>query len=165
MIVRREQAGDEAAIAAVTGAAFGGMGAVEVGLVDALRASEAWIRPLSLVAVGDSGALVGHVVCTRGHVGDEPALGLGPLSVHPDHQRRGVGSALMHAVLAAADALDEPLVVLLGSPTYYGRFGFRPALELGITPPVPEWRGAFQARVLRRALAGEFAYAPPFMDL
>jgi len=92
-------------------------------------------------------------------------LAIGPLSVHPDHQGRGVGKALMHAVLGAADALDEPIVVLLGSPGYYSRFGFRLAEEYGITPPVPEWRQHFQARTLTAftpAIRGPFKYAEPF---
>jgi putative acetyltransferase len=170
VVVRREGDGDAATIAAVTEAAFAGaaqagQAPVEVALVARLRGGDAWLPPLSLVAVDGAGTVIGHVVCTRAHVGDELALGLGPLSVRPDHQRRGVGSSLMHAVLGAAEALDEPLVVLLGSPRYYTRFGFRPASELGITPPDPEWRGAFQVRVLRRELRGGFAYAPPFMDL
>ncbi|MGH9224304.1 MAG: GNAT family N-acetyltransferase [Acidimicrobiales bacterium] len=167
MLVRRERDGDATAIAAVTAAAFGtGEGMpVEVVLVDRLRASEAWVPALSLVAVNDTGEVIGHVLCTRAHVDGEPALGLGPLSVHPDHQRRGVGSALMHAAVGAAEALDEPLVVLLGDPAYYSRFGFQPAAEHGIIPPVAEWTGAFQVRVLHRELRGEFAYALPFMDL
>jgi putative acetyltransferase len=88
---------------------------VEAALVNELRVSDAWIPALSFVAV-EAGEVVGHVVCTRAHVDTRPALGLGPLSVHPDHQRRGVGTALMHAVIGAADALDEPVVVLLGNP-------------------------------------------------
>ena len=50
----------------------------------------------------------------------------------------GIGSALMEALLAAADAAGVlPLIVLLGSPQYYSRFGFRPAKELGVIPPEP----------------------------
>ena len=184
MLIRRESAGDAAAIRAVTAAAFGGPGAadppVEAALVDELRASGAWLPALSLVALspvgqspvgqspveaGAAGEVIGHVVCTRGHVGQAPVLGLGPLSVRPDSQRRGVGSALMHAVLGAADALDEPLVALVGSPAYYGRFGFRLGGEYGIAPPRPEWRPYFQVRVLsayRPGLRGTFAFPEPF---
>ncbi len=71
----------------------------------------------------------------------------------------------MDALLGAADAQDVPLVVLLGSPQYYGRFGFRPAAELGVTPPEPKWGSAFQARPLRAytpSVAGAFEYAPAF---
>ncbi|MGN9778122.1 GNAT family N-acetyltransferase [Micromonospora sp. H33] len=173
MLIRRESPADVAAIHAVHAAAFADAQRpdavpVEAGLVDALRADAGWLPALSLVAVVD-GQVVGHVVATRGHVDGEPvALGIGPLGVLPAWQRRGVGSALMHAVLGAADALDEPLAVLLGHLDYYPRFGFRPAVDLGVTPPVPAWGAHFQARPLtawRDTIKGEFAYAAPFADL
>jgi len=116
----------------------------------------------------DAGRLVGHVVCTRAHVAGTPALGLGPLGVLPTHQKRGVGSALMHAVLGAADALNEPAVVLLGHLEYYPRFGFHPAAAFGITPPDPTWGAHFQVRPLSTydpAMRGPFAYAHPFNKL
>jgi putative acetyltransferase len=79
-----------------------------------------------------------------------------------------VGQALMHAVLGAADALDEPLVALLGDPGYYRRFGFRLARDFDINPPVPAWVPHFQARVLTAyppSLRGTFAYPAPFDHL
>jgi putative acetyltransferase len=173
VLVRREVSADEHAIRRVHTEAFSphypdGQ-AVESGLVDALRACDAWIPALSLVAELD-GDVVGHICITRATLvpGDHPVLGLGPIGVLPQHQRAGVGSALMHAVLGAADALDEPLVVLLGHPGYYPRFGFRPAAALGIEPEVPEWGAAFQARPLtayRPELRGRFRYAPQFDEL
>ena len=168
MLVRRELAGDEAPIRTVTAAAFARPEEdvpVEAPLVDWLRASPAWIPELSLVAVDPGGQIAGHVVCSRGTVGTGAVLALGPLSVRPGRQRQGVGKALMHAVLGAADALGEPLVVLLGSTSYYPRFGFRLASEYGITPGRPEWEEHFQVRALTAydpALRGEFAYSEPF---
>jgi putative acetyltransferase len=173
VLIRREVPADESAIGDVHAEAFAPHypdGApVEPGLVDALRAGEAWIGALSLVAVLD-GAIVGHVCCTRATLlpSGLPVLGLGPLGVREQYKRHGVGTALMHAVLAAADALDEPLVVLLGHPDYYPRFGFRPAADLGIEPEVSEWAPAFQARMLTQYqpdLTGRFRYAEPFNDL
>ncbi len=178
MLVRREQAGDVETVRDVVAAAFADTEAperspVEVSLLAELRTDPGWQPALSLVAVDPAeggpgeGAVVGHVVCTRGTVGGVPALGLGPLAVRPDRQGRGVGSALMHAVLGAAEALDESLVALLGEPAYYGRFGFSPSSQHGIAPPEPQWGDYFQVRVLdgRRALVGEFSYAAPFRQL
>ncbi len=181
MVIRPERTGtagdgDAAAIRAVHTAAFRAPGTpgevpVEATLVDHLRADAGWLPRLSLVAVVD-GDVVGHVVCTRGWVatpgGDRAALGLGPLGVVPEHQGGGVGSALVHAVLGAADALDEPLVALLGDPGYYRRFGFVPARTLGVESPDPAWGDHFQARPLAAydpALVGGFRYAAPFTGL
>jgi putative acetyltransferase len=164
MVIRREQSSDEAVVAAVTAAAFA-PSRIEQRLLAELRAGPDWIPQLSLVAIGEDGALVGHVVCTRARLGAGTAVGLGPISVRPDCQRAGVGSALMHAVLGAADALGEPVVCLLGDPAFYRRFGFRPATELGIEAPDPDWGAFFQARPLaawRPGLAGRFVYAEPF---
>ena len=175
MLIRREGETDAEVIRAVTAAAFARPGAPgrappEAALVDELRASGAWIPALSLVAVepaatGPGGDVTGHVLCTRGHVGDVPVLALGPLAVRPDRQRAGVGSALMHAVLGAGDALGEPLVALLGDPGYYGRFGFRLGRKYQITPPVAGWQPHFQVRPLtayRPSVRGTFRYAEPF---
>ncbi|MFI9393058.1 GNAT family N-acetyltransferase [Streptomyces bauhiniae] len=171
MLIRREAPADEPSVRAVTAAAFAKPETpvpVEVGLLDRLRTCAAWLPELSLVAIGEQGEIVGHVVCTRGHVGTHPVLALGPLSVHPTHQRRGVGLALVHSVLGAADVTGEPLVALLGNPAYYTRFGFRPGTHYGITPPDPAWGAHFQIRTLTTyepALRGAFAYPEPFNNL
>ncbi|ASR33759.1 GCN5 family acetyltransferase [Prauserella marina] len=172
MLIRRETAADVDAIRDVHRSAFAnseGTEPVEAGLVDALRADVGWLPELSLVALdpGDQ-TVCGHVVCTRGTVAGRPALGLGPLGVVERGQSQGVGSALMHAVLGAADALGEQLVVLLGHTGYYPRFGFVPASGLGITAPDPSWGDHFQARPLSSydsGLRGEFGYAKPFTEL
>lgn len=96
VLIHREVRGDAGAIHSVTAAAFARPGegiAVEARLVDWLRASPAWIVELSLVAVAADGDVIGHVVCSRGTVGSAPVLALGPLSVRPDWQRLGVGTA------------------------------------------------------------------------
>lgn len=177
MLIRPEEAADVPAIRAVTAAAFASAAHAappvddtddpgEAALVGWLRADEGWIADLSLVATDDAG-LIGHAVCTRGHVGATPALGLGPVSVSPDRQRGGVGSALVTAMIARADARGEALIALLGDPGYYHRFGFRPAAEVGIEAPDPEWGTFFQVLPLAayRPLAGTFAYAAPFNRL
>ena len=121
---RRETARDADVIRAITTAAFAsrrppGQIPPEARLIDELRGGPAWLQALSLVAATPAGEVIGHVLGTRGHVGQDPVLALGPLAVRPDRQRHGAGSALMHAVLGVADALGEPLVALLGDPGYY----------------------------------------------
>ncbi|MBV1940904.1 N-acetyltransferase [Streptomyces sp. BV286] len=171
MLTRRETPADVSAVRAVIAAAFAKPDTpdpVEATLLDALRTCDGWLPELSYVAVDEKDEVVGHVVCTRGHVDGVPAVGLGPIGVRPDLQRRGVGRALMHAVLGAADALGEPLVALLGSPAYYGRHGFRTSTELGIHAPDPAWGEYFQVRTLTAydpAVRGTFTYAEPFGDL
>lgn len=175
VLIRRERPGDVEAVQAVVAAAFARPEAprqlpMEVGLLDQLRTDPGWLPALSLVAVepGDGeladDSIIGQVVCTRGAVDGAPALGLGPLAVRPDRQGQGVGSALIRAVLGAADALGEPLVALLGEPVYHSRFGFRPSSRYGIAPPDPRWGDHFQVRPLagQHTLEGTFTYAGPF---
>jgi putative acetyltransferase len=170
VLLRRERPGDELAVAAVHRAAFARPQITsgdppEVTLVSLLRASEAWIPALSIVAE-DRGAIVGHVVCSRAAIADRfPVLGLGPLGILPEHQRVGIGSALMHAVVAASDALRERLIVLLGSVEYYERFGFAPARDRGIDAPHDWYGDNFQVRLLANATGAErgaFRYAEAF---
>jgi putative acetyltransferase len=75
---------------------------------------------------------------------------------------------LLYAVIGAAEATRRRVLVLLGSPDYYRRFGFQPAQPLGIRPPIPSWGDHFQVLPLTAydpALVGKFAYAPPFREL
>lgn len=170
MLLRRELPGDADAIRRVHTDAFASdssAGPVEPALVEQLRADPGWIPQLSIVAL-DRGEIVGHVVATRGHVDEHPALALGPIGVRRAAQGGGAGAALMHAVLAAADALDETLVALLGHLDYYPRFGFEPAHRHGIHPPEPGWAEHFQVRPLtahRPEITGTFRYADPFTRL
>lgn len=176
MFLRREQPSDLDAVRRVVAAAFardprtglrvqGEPG--EVRLLDRLRDSDAWIPPLSWVAV-DGDEVVGYAVCTRAQVDSTAVVGLGPIGVEPDRQRAGIGSALVHALLGAADVLDVPLIGLLGDPGYYGRFGFRPSTDHAVLPPDSDWGPYFQARVLSahdEGLRGTFRYARAFQDL
>lgn len=166
MLIRRETPADASRIDEVHRQAFAGP--VEAGLVHALRADAGWVPALSLVAEDAGGAVVGHVIGTEGALGSTPVVGLGPIGVLPGVQRTGVGSALMHAIIAATDALDYPLVALLGHLDYYPRFGFVPASSVGVTAPEPKWGDHFQARTLatwHAGLRGAFSYAAPFQAL
>ncbi len=129
--IRPEAAADRAAVRRINELAFGQPNEAE--LVDSLREGA---RPLlSLVAVED-GRVVGHIlfspVTITGPPGASTAMGLAPMAVLPERQNRGIGSALVEAGLAACRALCENVVVVLGHPRYYPRFGFAPASAKGL---------------------------------
>ncbi|MFF3957966.1 bifunctional class I SAM-dependent methyltransferase/N-acetyltransferase [Streptomyces sp. NPDC001890] len=131
---RPETAADTAAVHAVNAAAFPTPD--EAALVDALRADPAaWLPGLARVATdGPDGDVAAYALLTRCRVGDVPALALAPVATVPEHQRRGAGQAVVRAALDAARLGGESLVLVLGHPEYYPRFGFVPASRYGIRP-------------------------------
>ena len=139
MIVRAETRDDHDTIRQIVDEAFGDT--ITSKIVDGIRASDRFVSELSLVAVSE-GQSLGHVISSYVDVvpGTSRVLQVGPLAVVPSHQRRGIGTALMQETIRIADELGEPLLLIEGSPTYYGRFGFSRADAVGIEPP-PEARG------------------------
>jgi putative acetyltransferase len=167
---RPEGPGDEHAIARVVEAAFGER--VVADLVAALRVSPDWIDGLSFVALVE-GRIAGHIMFSRSLL-DAPrrlvdVLVLSPVSVAPDLQGRGIGSALIRHGIEQVSRRAEPLVFLEGSPAFYGRFGFQPGGALGFRRPslrIPE--PAFQ--VIRQPsyepwMTGTLVYSRVFWDL
>jgi putative acetyltransferase len=118
------------------------------------------------------GQVVGHVRVTRGWIDAESRLVdifvLSPLSVMPAIQRHGIGAALTRHAVEQADSMGAPAVFLEGSPAFYSRLGWRPAAELGVTPPsvripAPAFqavRGACGRRFLGLAYAVDDASEP-----
>lgn len=168
---RAERPSDFAEVHAVNAAAFGQEN--EAVLVDALRQSPDWVAGLSLVAQA-GGALIGHILFSRCVIespgsGAITSLALAPLAVQPGWQRRGVGSALVRAGLAAAAAQGFGHVIVLGHPEYYPRFGFAPASRFGIYPPFEVPDEAFMALALRSGaldgVHGVVRYPPAFDDV
>ncbi|MFB6717619.1 bifunctional class I SAM-dependent methyltransferase/N-acetyltransferase [Streptomyces sp. NPDC056237] len=131
---RPETAADGAAVHAVNAAAFPTPD--EARLVDELRADPAaWLPGLGHVALdGPDGGIAAYALLTRCRVGDAPALALAPVATAPDRQRQGAGQAAVRAALDAARLRGESLVLVLGHPEYYPRFGFVPASRYGIRP-------------------------------
>ena len=162
MQIRPEAPGEEAVIRALTTLAFESAAhsdGTEAAIVDGLRDGGA--LSVSLVAVQDD-AIVGHVAFSPVSIegAGDGWYGLGPISVRPDRQGRGVGSALVRAGLERLGELGAAGCVVLGEPGYYGRFGFEhdPALRYADVPAP-----YFQRLVLRGPAArGEVHYHPAF---
>ncbi len=130
---RPENTADAASVHAVNRAAF--ETGAEADLVDALRATRRPGCPACRTSRRRRTApSTSYALLTRCRVGGTPALALAPVAVLPEHQRTGAGSAVVRAVLDAARARGERLVLVLGHPAYYPRFGFEPASGYGIRP-------------------------------
>lgn len=148
-MIRPAGAADATAIRTVVKAAFGAAdpahGDEITALVDDLSAQDLWRAQFVAEAGGEAGGEAGDPTSVVGHVGLSHAWLdarralvdvwlLSPLSVLPEHQRRGVGAALLAAALEGARAAGSPLVFLEGSPSYYGSRGFERASPLGFEP-------------------------------
>ena len=168
MVIRPESEGDHDEIAAVVRGAFVRHPDEVAQLVEDIRASEHFIPELALVAADDS-VVIAHVMLSWVGVEDgsrDRILNLSPMSVRPDRQRAGVGTALIRDALGRAEAAGEPAVMVEGIPGYYPRFGFEQAGALGFTPPNP--RIPAEAFLVKRLpgytadLAGRIVYPPAF---
>lgn len=162
---REEREGEADAVRRVEEAAF--EAPREARLVDRLRGEPGVVG----VVAERAGEVVGHVLLSPVLVegaGPRRALALGPMAVHPDHQRAGLGRALVRHALVAAERANADVVVVLGHPDYYPRFGFRPARGLGLltTYDVPD--DVFLALPLCSEATvprGLVRYHPAFADL
>jgi putative acetyltransferase len=132
--VRPETGADEDAIWHVHERAFA-PSIAEAKLVDGLRAAGDLVAELCLVAEED-GEVVGHIAYSRaGLDSGHHVLALAPMAVLPERQRGGIGSALVRESLDLAARSEFPLVVVLGHPEYYPRFGFEPGAAHGVLDP------------------------------
>jgi putative acetyltransferase len=127
VLIRDERRTEIADISAVTIAAFETLEIsdhTEQYIVEALRRANA--LAVSIVAEID-GAVVGHIAFSPVTLSDGTAgwYGLGPVSVHPDFQRKGIGKALIRAGLLRLQQLGANGCCLVGHPEYYGQFGFK----------------------------------------
>jgi putative acetyltransferase len=163
---REEIEGDAPAIRRVQEQAFEEED--EARVVDMLRASSSVV--LSLVAA-TAGRVVGHVLFSPVTIESSPAdsrwVALGPIGVLPDHQGKGIGSCLVREGLDICRSRGCDGVVLLGDPAYYGRFGFVPASDYGLTCVYGDGP-AFQVIGLQQGAleqaTGTVGFAPEFGD-
>jgi|HubBroStandDraft_5_1064220.scaffolds.fasta_scaffold421309_2 putative acetyltransferase len=158
-----ENSAELRAIRAVNEAAFGEV--AEADLVDKLRGDGSAL--VSLVAERES-AIIGHVLFSRMWIdttpGLVPAVALAPVAVVPEHQRSGIGQRLIERGLDLLRARGERIVLVLGHPGYYPRFGFSAEKAALLEAPFP--REAFMAMELVDGalvgVQGRVVYPPPF---
>ena len=171
LTIRPERPDDHDAITAVVAAAFGSP--TEARLVERIRASAGYRAPLALVADLD-GEVVGHVMVSDADLHTDTGVRhltmLSPLAVAPDHHNQGIGGELVRTVCRLAGEAGEAVVVLEGSPTYYGRFGFEPSARYGIELPIPAWASPEASQALwlgdvDPTLTGRVVYSSAFDEV
>jgi putative acetyltransferase len=171
--IRKEEPKDFRSVRQVNCAAF--ETEAEAGLVDALR--DGGFVELSLVADCD-GIIAGHILFSRlpirldadGQPGDAAhgttvaALSLAPMAVRPAFQRQGIGSQLVDAGLTTAREQGHCIVVVLGHPEYYPRFGFSAELAKQLHSPFSgdAWMAIELTPGALDGISGQVEYAPPF---
>jgi putative acetyltransferase len=161
--IEPERPGDAPKIGQITTTAFAPMpfsDGDEARIIDALR--EAGALTVSLVAIAADGELIGHIALSPVRIDGQPSdwYGLGPVSVAPEIQSRGIGSALIAEGLDRLRELKAGGCVLLGDPNYYSRFGF-------VSVPTLTYRGKpnryFQRLVLGASpRKGDVCFHPAF---
>ncbi len=167
MLIRQETSNDYEKVYYVVKQAFASAehsDGNEQDLVEALRKSSAFIPQLSLVAEID-GKIVGHILFTEAKVGSDIVLILAPLSVLPECQRQGVGTALIRKGHEIGKELGYEYSLVLGSEKYYPRFGYLPAVQFGIKVPegMPSINFmAIQLQEHARPISGTVTYAKEF---
>ena len=144
IVIRLETTRDYPSVEHLIELAFGQ--ATESEVVRRVR-GENIFNPISLVAVWDQ-TIVGHVLFSKisiaGAKKSDLLFGLGPISVHPEFQRKGFGSQLIREGLAKCESSGSLACFILGSPTYYQRFGFRNGYQAGFWYKKDEDNRAFQ---------------------
>ena len=161
--LRDENPDDVTEIGRVTTAAFEQAehsDGTEADIVERLRSSGN--LTVSMVAVAEGGAVVGHIAFSPVTITDGSTdwYGLGPVSVLPERQGTGIGSRLIRRGIEVLKERNAAGIVLLGNPDYYGRFGFESDPQVRYPGPPPEY---FQRLVLRGdSPCGEVSYCSAF---
>lgn len=165
--VREEKEQDRSAVHAVNAAAF--ETSAEADLVDVLREQS---HPVVSLVAEENDTVVGHIMFSPVELSGHPGLkimGLAPMAVAPEHQRKGIGSALVRAGLERCEQMGFGAVVVLGYPGYYPRFGFSPARRFGIGCEYEVPEEAFMVVELRpgylRGASGIIKYHAAFADV
>jgi len=168
MNIRSRTPKDDLAIAELNRLAF--KRGSEASLVESIRQTDRYIPELELVAQMDCG-VVGHILFSHiDLVGQENlrVIGLAPMAVRPEFQRQGFGSALVRVGLETASSLGESMVIVLGHPRFYSRFGFEPSVIYGIESPFAVPEEFFRVKPLKNyqeRYRGKVIYPPAFKEM
>ena len=167
MLIRAEEQQDWDAVHALNASAF--ETPAEANLVDTLRQQA---RPLVSLVAEDNGEILGHIMFSPVSLPGHPELrimGLAPMAVALEQQRKGIGSALVRAGLEQCNHLDFGAVVVLGHPDYYPRFGFSTSTRFGIGCEYDVPQEAFMVVELKPGYldraSGKIKYHAAFSDI
>ena len=162
--IRPENREDRTAIRHINIAAFGRD--VEASLVDALRDDGSVVVSLVAELYGE---IVGHILFSPVSIMTTSvaviALSLAPMAVLPRHQRMGIGSRLVEEGLEVCRNRGDRIVVVLGHPEFYPRFGFSAELAASLESPFgggKAWMALELATGSLAGIQGRVEYAPPF---
>lgn len=172
LVIREEREEDYEAVEHVVKQAFlhtPMRSGTEHRIVERMRKEPTYNPKYSLVAT-EVKNVVGHVILSQAYVVNEekkiPLVSLGPVSVVPEKQRQGIGTKLIEQVLEVAKNDEKKAVIVLGHPTYYPKFGFKPASLWGIKLPFDAPDDAFLALELipegLKHTSGIVEYSPAF---
>ena len=173
--IRSEEKNDYAAITQVNNFAFGQEN--EAKLIEKIRNSpsqktinDRYIPELSLVAELDN-KIVGYIMFSYIDLVDQKTtkvLALAPIAVLPQYQNQGIGSLLVDTGLEIAKKTAAPMIIVLGEPKFYHRFGFKKAIDYGIQSPFDVPEEYFMVKFLNNdcdKYQGKVMYSTAFEDV
>lgn len=170
LYVRGEKAADYADIYEINKLAFGRED--EGRLIEDIRKTKNYEFGFSLVAVKEE-KILGHALFSKAFVVHKgrrfKCLALGPMAVLPEHQRKGIGKALIAEGFERAKEVGFGAIVVLGDPAYFEQFGFKPSLVYKVRcsfSPSPEYFMVKEiTRNAMRGIIGTVQYAREFLTL
>jgi predicted N-acetyltransferase YhbS len=169
VIIRNEKKEDYNEIKRINDLAFGQEN--EGKMIEAFRKTKDYNNLLSLIAE-TKGKIIGHIlfypIKIKNKKEEYTVLSLAPMAVHPEFQNKGIGSKLVKRGLEIAKELNFGIVIVVGHPKYYPRFGFTPAKNWDITLPFDVPDDVFLALELNenalKYCSGTVEYPKEFFD-
>lgn len=141
----------------------------EHNLIARIRLGNNYVPELSLVAEKDS-KILGQILLSKVDIRNKETvfqeLVLAPISVLPEYQKQGIGSSLIKEAISKAKKMGYSLIIVLGYPSYYSKFGFKKAKDFGIETSIPEFNDYLMLLKLENSqdnISGKVIYGPEFL--